>query len=547
MWKGTGRVEIARSRPQFILITLSGLAGIAVSLALPAVLGGAIDAIVTGGHLGRWLASAAALIAAGVLGGLVDTFAGAAYTATAAASIRDSLVSSVLSAGPHRLAGLSTGDLVSRISGNAGEAAQAPLSRLGVGLAVIPPTGSLVLLALIDFRLALAFLAGLGAVVAVLRSFSRHTTAVAGAYQRAQGRIAGRLAEALGGARTIAAAGTIGRERERILEPLADLRAHGMKMWRVLARSTAQAAVAGPLILVAVLAAAGLMLAGGQITAGEMFAAARYAVIGAGLGSLTGVLGVLARGRAATDRIGEVTRIERLRYGTSSSADGTGRLDLRGVTVHGLLHDIDLSLPGGSTIAVVGRSGSGKSILAALAARLRDPDEGEILLDGVPLPDLRHDSLRRAVGCAFERPVLFGGTVADAIGLGREFVRVPAVAAATHAHDFIVRLPHGYDTMLADAPMSGGEAQRLGLARAWAAERLLVLDDATSSLDMVTELKINSALLDRGRHRTRLIVTHRATTAARADLVVWLSQGRVRAVAPHDVLWTEPGYRSVFE
>lgn len=92
--------------------------------------------------------------------------------------------------------------------------------------------------------------------------------------------------------------------------------------------------------------------------------------------------------------------------------------------------------------------------------------------------------------------------------------------------------------------MSGGEAQRLGLARAWGARRLLVLDDATSSLDMVTEREIAASLLAEGR--TRLIVTHRVTTAERADVVVWLDQGRVGGVASHTTLWAEPGYRAVF-
>jgi ATP-binding cassette subfamily B protein len=211
-----------------------------------------------------------------------------------------------------------------------------------------------------------------------------------------------------------------------------------------------------------------------------------------------------------------------------------------------LLDRVDLALPGGATVAVVGRSGAGKSVLAALATRLREPDEGQIILDGVPLHLLTHDDLRAAVSCAFERPVLVGATVSDAIGLGLPADRVRAAARATRAHDFVSRLPDGYDTPLADAPMSGGEAQRLGLARAWNAERLLVLDDATSSLDMVTELQIGQALSDDRDRRTRLIVTHRAATAARADLVVWLDSGRVLGVGPHEQLWSAAAYREVF-
>jgi len=160
--------------------------------------------------------------------------------------------------------------------------------------------------------------------------------------------------------------------------------------------------------------------------------------------------------------------------------------------------------------------------------------------------DLRH-SLRQAVGCAFERPTLVGATVGDAIGLGADHARVVHAATATCAHDFVSRLPEGYHTPLSAAAMSGGEAQRLGLARAWPAERLLVLDDATSSLDMVTEMQINRTLIDGAAGRTRLIVTHRASTAARADAVVWMDDGRVRATGTHQRLWQDPAYRAVFQ
>jgi ATP-binding cassette, subfamily B, bacterial len=168
------------------------------------------------------------------------------------------------------------------------------------------------------------------------------------------------------------------------------------------------------------------------------------------------------------------------------------------------------------------------------------------LLDGVPLAELDHDTLRAAIGCAFERPVLVGATIGDAIGLGLAAQQVQSAARATHAHEFVSRLPKGYDTPLTDAPLSGGEFQRLGLARAWPAGRLLVLDDATSSLDMVTEMQISRTLTSDHGHRTRLIVTHRAATAARADLVVWLDNGRVRAVGSHEELWDRPDYREVF-
>jgi ATP-binding cassette, subfamily B, bacterial len=193
-------------------------------------------------------------------------------------------------------------------------------------------------------------------------------------------------------------------------------------------------------------------------------------------------------------------------------------------------------------------SGAGKTTLASLVGRLRDPDEGAVLLDGVPVASLDPGELRRAVAYAFERPALLGGTIAEAIAYGRPaatHAHVRAAAVAAEADGFVRRLPDGYDTPLRRAPMSGGEAQRLGLARAIAqGERVLVLDDATSSLDTAAEMKVSAAL---ARLRsTRIVVAHRAATAARADLVAWIEDGRVRAYAPHAELWEHPEYRAVF-
>jgi ATP-binding cassette subfamily B protein len=287
-----------------------------------------------------------------------------------------------------------------------------------------------------------------------------------------------------------------------------------------------------------------------------MLAALQYAALGAGLGSVVGVLGRIARSRAGCRRTAEILGSEPQRYGGRDLPPGPGRLELRGVTVHHadgpghrpVLDHVDLVVPGGATVAVVGASGSGKSVLAAVSGRLLDPDEGEILLDGVPLPRVRHDSLRRAIGHAFARPVLVGETVGSAIALGLGSATPPRIRGAARAarvDTVIDRLPDGYDTRLADTPLSGGEIQRLGVARALGAERLLVLDDATSSLDTVTEYEVGRALMDAADRRTRLVVTHRAGTAARADLVAWLDHGRLRGYAAHQALWHHPDYRAL--
>jgi ATP-binding cassette, subfamily B, bacterial len=530
------------------VIGISALVGTLSMLALPAVLGKAVDAIVTGADDDTWLVLAGVLIATGVLSDLVDSFAGVACVAGTTAWLRNRLIGHLLAAGPRRQ--FDTGDLVTRVSGNAVEAAQAGPAVVTVWMAVLPPAGSLVLLTVTDWWLAIAFVAGLLLVALVLRAFTRRTAEVVTSYQQIQGRIAARLEESLTGARTIAAAGTLHHEKRRVLNELPTLHDQGMLTWRVLARTVAQAGIVGPLVTVAVLGVGGISLLQNRITPGELFAALQYAAIGAGIGGLTSVFSRLARAKAGANRAGEVFAVDPVRYGDQTVHNGPGHLEFQDVTVHrgetALLRDVSLVIPGGSAVAVVGRSGAGKSVLAAVTARLEDPSSGRILLDGVPMTELSHDSLRDAVGCAFERPTLVGGTVADAIGLGRDPHLVRSATRATHAHEFVTRLPHGYNTPLNEAPMSGGEAQRLGLARAWHAKRLLVLDDATSSLDMVTEMQIAQTLTADHGHRTRLIVTHRVATAARADLVVWLDSGTVRAVGRHAELWRDPAHRAVF-
>jgi len=540
-----------RGRGWLPLIGLNALIGSAVTLALPTILGRSVDSIVAGTGYTRWLIAAVAVITLGIVASLVDAFAGAACVAETTAWLRHRLVQQVVRGGPEGRRGFETGDLVTRVSANATDAAQAGPAAVTALAAIAPPIGSLVLLALIDPWLAAAFFGGVVLVVLVLLAFARRTADVSLAYQETQGRIAARLSESLTGIRTIAAAGTTAREEQRILGLLPELHKQGVVTWRILARSGAQAAVVGPLVLVAVLAVGGLQLVAGRITAGELFAASQYAVLGAGLGTLTGVIGEIARAKAGVQRAAEVAAIPTVPHGSLTLPDGAGHLTFDHVSVvadgNVLLNDVSLDLPGGMTVAVVGPSGAGKSVLAAVAARLRDPSTGHVSLDGVPLQAVSRHALRRAVGCAFERPQLVGRTIGESIAPDAVSpVRTLAAARATHAHDFVSRLPNGYFTSLRRAPMSGGERQRLGLARAWPANRLLVLDDATSSLDTATERQIGRTLTEDRQHRTRLIVTHRPATAARADLVVWLDHGEVRAVAPHADLWNNTSYREVF-
>ncbi|MER5333596.1 ABC transporter ATP-binding protein [Micromonospora sp. NPDC002717] len=546
-----------------VLLGAVALAGAAAELALPATLGLAVDAAV-GGHGSWWPAAACGLVAVLIVTDVLGDLAGGYGAARATALLRRRLLRHLFASDVRTVRRYPVGDLVGRLVGQAADAGQAGTAVVLGVVTLLPPVGSVVALTLIEPLLGVTLLGGLALLAVLMRAFVTDASAAVGGYQRVLGAIAGRLLEALGGARTIAAAATADRERDRVLAALPELRGYGLLGWRLLARASARTAAVGPLLQVAVVAVGGYALTAGWLSPGQLVAAVQYAALGAGLGAVLATLNRLVRSRAAAGRIAEPLAHPVRRDGTEPLPPGRGELRLRAVGVRAedgraVLDGVDLTVPAGATVAVVGRSGAGKSTLAAVAGRLHDPDSGEVLLDGLPLRRLRPAALRRAVGHAFDRPALVGETVHDAIGLALPdgparppdggAPATPAVLAAARAAqvaDVVARLPDGFRTRLVDAPLSGGEAQRLGLARAFPAERLLILDDATSSLDTATEHRIARAVADGAQGRTRLVVTHRAATAAAADLVAWLDGGRLRAVAPHRRLWGDPDYRAVF-
>ncbi|WP_328477083.1 ABC transporter ATP-binding protein/permease [Streptomyces sp. NBC_00377] len=535
-----------------VALGLVSVAATGAGLLVPMALGRTLDLLLARSPATGWVLCCAGLVLLLTLLDACETVLAGTLDARTTAFLRRRVVGHVLAVGPRASARFGAGDLVARVVGSAAQAGTAPGARAALLASLAGPVGAVGALVLIDPWLAAVFLTGAPALTLLLRSLARDTSACVADYQRAQGRIAAALTEAVGGARTIRAAGTAARDAARVLRPLPELSRAGRSMWRVQGRAAARATAVAPLLHLGVVAVAGLLLTRHRLSPGDVLAASRYAVLATGVGVLVGQLSALVRARTAAARLGEVLTEPTPAYGGHRlPRGGPGRLELRGVTArHGdrtVLDGVDLVVPGGTTLAVVGRSGAGKSLLAALAGRLTDPDRGEVLLDGVPLPALPRAELRAAIAQAFDRPALLGVTIEDTVSLGRASpARVREAARTARADDFVRRLPDGYATPCADAPHSGGEAQRLGLARAFAHDgRLLILDDALSSLDTVTERQVTEAVFG-AMTATRLVVAHRAATAARADTVAWLDGGRVRAVGTHAQLWRTAGYRAVF-
>jgi len=215
------------------------------------------------------------------------------------------------------------------------------------------------------------------------------------------------------------------------------------------------------------------------------------------------------------------------------------------------IRSVTFDVPAGSTIALVGATGSGKSTVASLLVRLYDPDQGRITFDGAALADLDRDQLAEHVAIVFQEAFLFDDTVRDNIALGAEIPeeRVVAAARLAQAHDFIQELEHGYDTRVGErgATLSGGQRQRIALARALVREpRLLILDDATSAVDPAVESAILRGLADADLPSTVLVVAYRQGSIALADEVIFLADGEVAARGTHARLLGEvPAYRNL--
>jgi ATP-binding cassette subfamily B protein len=230
----------------------------------------------------------------------------------------------------------------------------------------------------------------------------------------------------------------------------------------------------------------------------------------------------------------------------------SGRIELRNVGFRygsrSVASDIDLTIHPGEMIGLVGHSGSGKSTLVNLICRFYDVTEGSIMVDGVDIRSLALADYRRNIGLVLQEPFLFFGTIADNIAYGRPEAsrnEIIAAARAAHAHDFILRLPHGYDSLVGERgqALSGGERQRISIARALLINpRLLILDEATSSVDTQTETEIQKALDNLVRGRTTIAIAHRLSTLRQADRLVVLDRGRVVEQGNHEALMRREGH-----
>jgi ATP-binding cassette subfamily B protein len=313
----------------------------------------------------------------------------------------------------------------------------------------------------------------------------------------------------------------------------------------------------------AILLVGGRMVAGGDLSLGDFVAFNLFlALLVMPLRQLGMWIGQAQRATASGERIFQVIdEPEEIADADRAPAlpAGPGRVVFNRVTFgydpeRPVLVDVDLELEPGRVVALIGHTGAGKTSLAALVPRFYDVQAGSVSVDGHDVRAVNLTSLRREIGVIAQDPFLFSATVRENIAFGRPGATeddVSQAAQLAQAHEFIEALPDGYETVVGERgiTLSGGQRQRLAIARALVVDpRILILDDATASVDATTEARIRDGLRGAMRGRTTIIIAHRLSTIALADEIVVLEEGRVAARGSHDELAdTSPVYREIYQ
>ncbi len=438
-----------------------------------------------------------------------------------------------------------TGQLMSRATVDL----QAVRFYLGYGLVLIAQAGLTIVFAavamiVIDPVLALIALSPVPFVIAIAHRYGRVSRPALQEVQQRIGELTADVEENVGGVRVVKAFAREDLQRERFATSVTRVFDQAMI-------TTRQRAFYNPFIgflpqigLAALLFLGGRAVIDGSLDLGEFTAFYTYMLTLLGPMRTVGLLlGLSQRATASGARIFEILdREPRIvaKPGAGALPEGSGRVELRNAALayedggEPALREVSLTVEAGTTIALVGATGSGKTTLVGLISRLYDTTSGAVLVDGADVRDVDPRELRRQIAVVTDDPFLFSATVHENIAYARrdDATREEVVAAArrAQAHDFIAALPEGYDTRVGERglTLSGGQRQRIAIARALLADpRILVLDDATSSVDASTEQEIKRALREVMAGRTTFVIAHRLSTIALADEIAVLERGRL--------------------
>ena len=451
------------------------------------------------------------------------------------------------------------GDLITRLIADVGRlrdvAVTAAMPLIGN---VVTLVAMLAVMFVLDWRLALVVLAAFPVFALSSSSSSRKITSASRQQRRREGDLAGAAGESLGAIKVVQAYSLAERfERGFAADNTQELK-EGVRATRLSAALERKTDLLVGVATGAVLLIGGRSVLAGHLTPGELVVFIQY-LKGAfkPMRDLAKYTGRIAKAAASGERILELMNTRQ----DIKDASGAyrirrlaGEVRFEGVTAtygdqNVALDRVDLRIRAGSKVALVGHSGSGKSTLASLLLRLQDPRNGRVTVDGHDLRDVTVDSLREHIAVVLQDSVLFAGTIGENIEMGRAgatATEVEQVARAANAHDFIMALPDGYETVVGERgdTLSGGQRQRIAIARAMLREApIIILDEATTGLDPRNSAQVLEAIDRLAAGRTTLVITHALADALGCDQVVVLEQGRVVEQGTPQQLMANPGSR----